>query len=143
MEIRFRVDLYVHFDPVLQEVAQATQALKVGNDRLARVVAQLGGAQEGSSQKHQPAGTGAFSMSTSNASQVVENLRVEIERNNEVDAGAITLLTTLAARLEEAKNDPVAIQALVDQLRGSSDALAAAVVANTPAAEGDAETDDE
>lgn len=75
-------------------------------------------------------------MTTSNAAQVIENLRVEVERNSSVDDGAITLLNTLAARLEEAKNDPVAIQALVDQMRGSSDALAAAVAANTPASEG-------
>lgn len=71
-------------------------------------------------------------MTTSNSQQIIENLRVEVERNTSVDDSAITLLTSLAARVEELKNDPVALQALADQLTSSSDALAAAVTANTP-----------
>lgn len=75
-------------------------------------------------------------MSTSTMQQTIENLRVEVERNSSVDDSAITLLTTLAARIEELKNDPTALQALVDNMRSSSDALAAAVAANTAVAEG-------
>lgn len=60
-------------------------------------------------------------------------LQAEVERNAAVDQSAIVLLTGLATKIEELKADPVALQAFVDSLRGSSDALAAAVAANTPA----------
>jgi hypothetical protein len=61
-------------------------------------------------------------------------LTAEVERDNTVDQSAITLITGLAAALEAAKGDPVAVQALADKLRAQSDALAAAITANTPAA---------
>lgn len=60
-------------------------------------------------------------------------LTAAVERDNTVNQSAITLLDGLAKALEAAKNDPVAIQAIVDQLNAQQDALAAAVVANTPA----------
>jgi len=61
-------------------------------------------------------------------------LTAEVARNTEVDASAIALLRGLAAKIVELKNDPVALQALADSMKASSDALAAAVVENTPAA---------
>ena len=61
-------------------------------------------------------------------------LTAEVERNTTVDESAIVLLTGLAAQIEALKTDPVALQALADTMRGSSDALAAAMLANTPAA---------
>jgi len=61
-------------------------------------------------------------------------LTAEVTRNTEVDGSAIALLNGLSAKIAELKNDPVALQALADQLKASSDSLAAAVVANTPAA---------
>ena len=61
-------------------------------------------------------------------------LTAEVERNTTVDESAIALLTGLAAQIEALKTDPAALQALADTMRGSSDALAAAVLANTPAA---------
>ena len=61
-------------------------------------------------------------------------LTAEVERNTSVDESAIALLTGLAAQIEALKTDPVALQALADTMRGSSDELAAAVAANTPAA---------
>ena len=61
-------------------------------------------------------------------------LTAEVTRNTEVDQSAIALLTGLAAQIEALKTDPIALQALADTMKGSSDALAAAVVANTPAA---------
>jgi len=61
-------------------------------------------------------------------------LEAEVARDQTVNASAITLLSSLAAQLEALKNDPAAIQALADSLKASQDALAAAVVANTPAA---------
>ena len=60
-------------------------------------------------------------------------LTAEVERNTAVDQSAIALLTGLAAQIEALKTDPAALQALADTMRGSSDALAAAVLANTPA----------
>ncbi len=61
-------------------------------------------------------------------------LEAEVARDQTVNASAITLLSSLASQLEALKNDPAAIQALADSLKASQDALAAAVVANTPAA---------
>ena len=61
-------------------------------------------------------------------------LTAEVERNTAVDQSAIALLTGLAEQIEALKTDPVALQNLADQMRGSSDALAQAVAANTPAA---------
>jgi hypothetical protein len=60
-------------------------------------------------------------------------LTAEVARDKDVNSSAATLLADLAARLEAAKADPVAIQALADALRAQSDDLAAAVAANTPA----------
>lgn len=64
----------------------------------------------------------------------LDALTAEVTRNTEVDQSAIALITGLAAKIETLKNDPVALQALADSMRGSTDQLAAAVVANTPAA---------
>ncbi len=55
----------------------------------------------------------------------------EVTRNESVDASASALLKTLFDAVEAAKNDPIAIQAIVDRVRNSNDALAAAVAANT------------
>ena len=61
-------------------------------------------------------------------------LTAQVTANTDVEASAIQLLSNLSAALIAVKNDPVAIQALATQLKTSGDALAAAVVANTPAA---------
>jgi hypothetical protein len=61
-------------------------------------------------------------------------LTAQVTTNTDVEGSAVQLLNNLSAALVEAKNDPVAIQALADQLKTSGDQLAAAVVANTPAA---------
>jgi hypothetical protein len=64
----------------------------------------------------------------------LDDLTSEVERNTSVDQSAITLLEGLKAQLDAAGTDPAALQALKDSLAASSDALAAAVAANTPAA---------
>jgi hypothetical protein len=64
----------------------------------------------------------------------LSELQAQVERDATVNASAITLLSELATRLEAAKGDPVAIQALADALRANQDALAGAVTTNTPAA---------
>jgi uncharacterized coiled-coil protein SlyX len=45
---------------------------------------------------------------------------------------AIALLNGLTTALAEAKDDPAQIQAIIDQVAAQKDALAGAVVANTP-----------
>ncbi|TFH08934.1 MAG: hypothetical protein E4H07_07035 [Nitrosomonadales bacterium] len=64
----------------------------------------------------------------------LETLRSEVEQNSSVINSAVVLLQELAAKLSDVASDPVAVQALADQLHNSSAALAAAVQANTPSA---------
>jgi len=64
----------------------------------------------------------------------LDALTAEVTRNTDVDASAIALINGLAAKIVELKNDPVALQALADSMKASSNALADAVTANTPAA---------
>lgn len=59
-------------------------------------------------------------------------LSAQVQANTDVEASAVQLIEGLAAQIASLKNDPVALQALADKLKASSDALAAAVVANTP-----------
>jgi prefoldin subunit 5 len=61
----------------------------------------------------------------------LETLTAEVTRTKEVAMSAVTLIQGLATKIEELKADPVALQALADELRTSSDALGAAVAANT------------
>lgn len=61
-------------------------------------------------------------------------LEAEVTRNETVDGSAKALLAQLFAEVEANKNDPVAIQAIVDRVRAANDSLAAAVSANTPGA---------
>lgn len=61
-------------------------------------------------------------------------LAAQVQANTNAKASAIIVLNRLAADFAACKNNPAEIQALSDQLKASSDALAAAVVANTPAA---------
>lgn len=58
-------------------------------------------------------------------------LTQEVNENTTVIGSAITLIEGLAAKIEELKNDPAALQALADQLDAQSNALAAAVQAHT------------
>lgn len=60
-------------------------------------------------------------------------LTAQVTENISVEQSAIQLLSNLSAALIAAKNDPVAIQALADQLKTSDQELAAAITANTPA----------
>lgn len=64
----------------------------------------------------------------------LDALTVQVKANTDVEASAVVLLKGLAAQIETAKTDPVALQALSDSLKLSADDLAAAVIANTPAA---------
>lgn len=69
--------------------------------------------------------------------RMFEDLKAQIERNHAVDESAIVLLNGLKAKLDQLAGqptvDPAEVQALADSLGASTDELAAAVTANTPA----------
>ena len=58
----------------------------------------------------------------------------EVARLETVEASAVTLIHTLLDEVVALKDDPTALQALVDRIKASDDLLATAVVSNTPAA---------
>lgn len=60
-------------------------------------------------------------------------LTTAVAENTSVEESAIQLLQNLADQLEASMTDPAAIQAIVDNVRNNSSALAAAVAQNTPA----------
>lgn len=62
----------------------------------------------------------------------LDTLTSQVAATNTAEASAIVLINGLAAQLAAAGTDPVALAALADSLKTNSDALAAAVVANTP-----------
>jgi hypothetical protein len=64
----------------------------------------------------------------------IDDLAAVVARNTDVEKSAVQLLQGLVNQLEAARTDPAKVTALTEQLRTSVDALAAAVVANTPAA---------
>lgn len=66
---------------------------------------------------------------------VLDDLKAEVEEVKTVEASAVTLLNGLAQMLRDAlaSGDPAAIQAVIADLDASSNALADAVAANTPA----------
>lgn len=68
------------------------------------------------------------------AQATLDDLQNEVTSATTIEQGAITLIQGIAAQLAAAKNDPVKIQAIADQLKSQDDALASAIAANTPAA---------
>lgn len=66
----------------------------------------------------------------------LDDLRREVEEDGTAVASAVTLLEGLKAKLDEAiaSGNMQAVKELSDQLSSNTDRLAAAVVANTPAA---------
>lgn len=64
----------------------------------------------------------------------LDALTAEVARNTTVEGSALALIQGFAAQLAAAGTDPAKLSALRTQLAQNDDALAAAVVANTPAA---------
>ena len=64
----------------------------------------------------------------------LDALEAEAKANTDAEAAAVALLGQLHDLLVAAQNDPKRLQAVIDSLGTSKDALAAAIVANTPAA---------
>jgi hypothetical protein len=60
-------------------------------------------------------------------------LEAQVKKNTDVEASAVVLLTQLHTLLvaAHASGDPAQMQAVIDQLGTSTDALAAAIEANT------------
>jgi hypothetical protein len=67
-------------------------------------------------------------------SQQLDDLTAQVTANTDTEASAIQLLTNLHDLLVQAGTDPAKLDALKQQLATSKEALAAAIVANTPAA---------
>jgi len=61
-------------------------------------------------------------------------LQDQVQQTTTVEQSAVTLIQGLAAQISANATDPAAIAQLAQQLKTSSDALAAAITANTPAA---------
>jgi hypothetical protein len=61
-------------------------------------------------------------------------LTAQVVENTQLEGSAVQLIQNIAAQMAAARNDPIAVQALVDKLQASATALSAAVIANTPAA---------
>lgn len=58
----------------------------------------------------------------------------KVNDNGDVEASAIILLGQLSDLIRAGAQDPVKMQAIADKLDADKEALAAAIVANTPAA---------
>ncbi len=67
-------------------------------------------------------------------SKELDDLTKEVSENNDAVQSAITLINGLAQQIIDLKDDPAALEALATSLNTQTEALAAAVTANTPAA---------
>jgi len=63
---------------------------------------------------------------------VIDDLSAQVDANVSVEGSAVQLIQNIAAALQAAGTDPAKLAALQNTLKTSADALAAAVVANTP-----------
>lgn len=66
-------------------------------------------------------------------SAALDRLTTEVNENTAVIDSAVTLINGLAQQIRDAVDDPAKLNALADELDAKSNALAAAVAANTPA----------
>ncbi len=77
---------------------------------------------------------GGLELRDINIMATLDALVAQVAANKTVIDSAIVLINGIAARIAAAGADPAALAALVDDLKASDSALAAAVAANTPAA---------
>lgn len=66
-------------------------------------------------------------------SQLTDEIKAEVAKNRDVTRSAITLLRLLLQKVQDAVNDPAALQDILNEVKADSEELAAAVVENTPA----------
>lgn len=64
----------------------------------------------------------------------LQTLTDQVKANTDTEASAVLLLGQLSDLIKQAGTDPAKLAALTQQLDASKEALAAAIVANTPAA---------
>jgi uncharacterized coiled-coil protein SlyX len=64
--------------------------------------------------------------------EAITALVEKVSAQGTVIESTITLLNGLSAQLQAAADDPAQLQAIIDQVGAQTDALAAAVAANTP-----------
>lgn len=121
-----------------RRISRTVQRLHQSNNALATAIDEAANSLGGERRRH-PQRQETCPMSTSDLEQAFANLEAEASRNTELDSAASNLFTQLADQIEQAKGDPARVQAIADALRNSNDALAAAIVANTPAAPGGGE----
>jgi len=67
-------------------------------------------------------------------SKELDDLTLQVKANTDAEESAIALINGIAARIAAAGTDPAALTALTASLKTDADQLAAAVLANTPAA---------
>lgn len=67
--------------------------------------------------------------------QTLDELKALVEQENSVIDSAITLLNGLSEKIAALTPDQAAIDALATEVKAKSDALAAAITANTPVAD--------
>src|SRR5438105_8321152 len=65
---------------------------------------------------------------------LLDGITEQVANATTVEQSAIKLINGLAAQIAASGTDPVKLQALQDQLKTNTDALAAAITQNTPAA---------
>lgn len=94
------------------------RALEDSSDRLGRIEALLMMVQQ----------------QESNAMAAIDDLQASVAKESTVIDGAVTLLGQLSQMIKDAGTDPAKLTALTTQIDTKTQALAAAIVANTPAA---------
>ncbi len=69
-----------------------------------------------------------------NIKMLLDDLEASLTKETDAETAIVTLLTTVSAELKAAGTDPKRLKALQDKIDTNTSTLAAAVVANTPAA---------
>ncbi len=64
----------------------------------------------------------------------LDDIKTKVQANKDATDSAVLLLTSLSELIRANANDPAKLQEIADQLDADNQALADAVVANTPAA---------
>lgn len=115
-------------DVLLKVVTDNNPALRALADRLAASAGELQSTVEAYSDSPATSSRKVDAMPT----DALDTLTQQVEQNVTVEQSAVTLITGLAAQIEQSKTDPVKLQALADRLKTQAQALTDAITANTP-----------
>ncbi len=121
----------LHLFGIDKQLEDMSTDLTASTDRLAAAVKQS--SSKGLAASTAPSDQGVDIMADTTQ---LDNLKAAVARDVQVESSAVTLITGLKSALDSAiaSGDPAQLQALSDSLGASTDALAAAITANTPAA---------